>query len=88
MVTFGNASGKIPEVDIFKLTPNVVKLMRPSLFEFLKTEQDMKDLTAPLLDLIRQNKLHFKIHHVYDLKDAGQAHEDLEGNSLFIKVYV
>lgn len=40
MVSFGNASGKVDDVDIMKLVPNTIKLSRPSLFQIVKTRQD------------------------------------------------
>ena len=42
MASFGNASGKVADIDIMKLVPRAVKLVRPSLFEFLKSEDDFK----------------------------------------------
>ena len=40
MASFGNASGKVEDVDIMKLVPNAVRLMRPSLFTFIKNRDE------------------------------------------------
>jgi NADPH2:quinone reductase len=40
MVSFGNASGKVDDVNIMKLVPRCIRLMRPSLFEFVKSQED------------------------------------------------
>jgi NADPH:quinone reductase len=42
MVSFGNASGKVDDIDIMKLVPNCVRLSRPSLFKLIKTGADFK----------------------------------------------
>lgn len=34
IVSFGNASGAVPDVPLFKLTPKNVKLMRPTYVPF------------------------------------------------------
>ena len=40
MVSFGNASGKVDDIDIMKLVPNAIRLSRPSLFQLVKTNED------------------------------------------------
>ena len=42
MVSFGNASGKVDDVNIMKLVPNCIRLTRPSLFQLVKTGADFK----------------------------------------------
>ena len=42
MVSFGNASGKVDDIDIMKLVPNCIKLIRPSLFQLIKSGADFK----------------------------------------------
>ncbi|KAJ3147418.1 hypothetical protein HK101_002224 [Irineochytrium annulatum] len=79
LASFGNASGKVDDVDIMKLVPNAVKLMRPSLFQMMQTREDMELLLYPLPEMVQKKILNIHIHKVYDLKDAAQAHRDLEG---------
>ena len=40
MISFGNASGKVADIDIMKLVPRAIRLMRPSLFELMNTKED------------------------------------------------
>jgi NADPH2:quinone reductase len=40
MVSFGNASGKVPDVDISRLTKGNVYICRPTLFDYLENEND------------------------------------------------
>ncbi|KAI8834678.1 chaperonin 10-like protein [Chytridium lagenaria] len=86
LASFGNASGKVPDVDIMKLVPRAVKLMRPSLFELMKDEKDFEFLITPLLDLVKASKLNLHIHKIYDLKDTASAQRDLEGRGTLGKL--
>ncbi|KAI9357030.1 hypothetical protein DFJ73DRAFT_913326 [Zopfochytrium polystomum] len=81
MASFGNASGKVADVDIMKLVPRAVKLMRPSLFEFIKDKEDFDFLVQPLMKMMNEKKLNLHIHKIYDIKDSANAHVDLEGRS-------
>ncbi|KAJ3023497.1 UNVERIFIED_CONTAM: hypothetical protein HDU68_008596 [Siphonaria sp. JEL0065] len=78
LASFGNASGKVDDVDIMKLVPNAVRLMRPSLFTFIKDKADFDFLVNPLLDLYNASKITIHIHKIYDLSDIKSAHDDLE----------
>ncbi|KAI8807158.1 hypothetical protein BJ742DRAFT_897385 [Cladochytrium replicatum] len=78
MISFGNASGKVEPFDMFKLTPKAIRLMRPSLMTFYENKEEFDALAAPIFDLISRNKLTVHVHKLYDLKDAAQAHTDLE----------
>ncbi|KAJ3166781.1 hypothetical protein HK101_011876 [Irineochytrium annulatum] len=90
LASFGNASGKVDDVDIMKLVPNAVRLMRPSLFQLMQTKEDMElreylgvggalEVLYPLPEMVQKKVLNIHIHKIYDLKDAAQAHRDLEG---------
>ncbi|KAJ3118567.1 NADPH:quinone reductase [Phlyctochytrium bullatum] len=79
LASFGNASGKVADVDIMKLVPRAVRLMRPSLFELMKDKADFEFLVTPLLELVEKGELKLHIHKVYDIKDTAEAHRDLEG---------
>ncbi|KAJ3214123.1 hypothetical protein HDU67_002032 [Dinochytrium kinnereticum] len=81
MASFGNASGKVQDVDIMKLVPRAVRLMRPSLFELMKDQKDFDFLVTPLLEMVAKNQLKLHIHKVYNLKDTASAQKDLEGRT-------
>ncbi|KAJ3393343.1 hypothetical protein HDU84_002138 [Entophlyctis sp. JEL0112] len=78
LASFGNASGKVDDVDIMKLVPNAVRLMRPSLFAFIKNREDFDFLAKPLMQLYAEGKIAIQIHEIYDLEDIKRAHDDLE----------
>lgn len=41
-VSFGSASGPIDNLDIAKLTKNSIALMRPALFDYTRTQQELE----------------------------------------------
>ncbi|KAK3307121.1 uncharacterized protein B0T15DRAFT_165490 [Chaetomium strumarium] len=79
VVVFGNASGPVPPVDLFKLGAKNLKLMRPRVFGYIETQEELDSYTRELFDLLLAGKVKVKIHEVYPLKDVARAHSDLEG---------
>ncbi|KAI1318434.1 NADPH:quinone reductase [Mortierella claussenii] len=78
VISFGNASGAVPPVNIMRLTEKNVRLMRTTLSNYLTTREEFDALATELLDLVAQGKLDFAIHKVYPIQDVKQAHDDLE----------
>lgn len=79
LISFGNASGAIPPVDLFKLSPKNIKIMRPVGFNYLEAPEDRQAYTKELFDMIINGKVNINVHKVYPLRDVAQAHQDLEG---------
>ncbi|RKO85876.1 quinone oxidoreductase Qor1, partial [Blyttiomyces helicus] len=79
LLSFGNASGKVADVDIMKIVPRAIRLMRPSLYEFLKSKEDYELLIGQTLALYANKKFTLAISPAYPLADAAQAHADIEG---------
>lgn len=71
-------SGAVPPVNILQLGPKNVKLMRPIVNGYVSERADLEKYTAELFDLVISKKVEVKIHNIYSLKDAAQAHIDLE----------
>ncbi|KAJ3359692.1 hypothetical protein HDU91_004839 [Kappamyces sp. JEL0680] len=86
MVSFGNASGKVADIDIMSLVPNCIRLTRPSLFQLIKTRDDFLPLATELLELLHDNKLRFHVSKVYALADSPAAHTDLETQKTMGKI--
>ncbi|RFU77330.1 nadph2:quinone reductase [Trichoderma arundinaceum] len=78
LISFGNASGAVPPVNILQLGAKNVKLMRPVVNGYVSTRPDLERYTSELFDLVISKKVEVKIHNIYPLKDAAQAHIDLE----------
>ena len=53
--------------------------MRSTLMGYIVTRQELEFYANGVLDLIKAGTLKIKIHKVYPLSEAKQAHIDLEG---------
>ena len=80
MVSFGNASGAVPEFAPLILSQKgSLFLTRPSLAAYSSTREELEWRAGDVLKWIAEGKLKLHIHKTYKLSDAGQAHGDLEG---------
>ncbi|KIX08382.1 uncharacterized protein Z518_03038 [Rhinocladiella mackenziei CBS 650.93] len=79
VVYFGNASGAIPPFNIARLTAKNVSIMRSTLMQYIVTREELEVYANGVLDMIKDGNLKIKIHKVYPLRDAVEAHKDLEG---------
>jgi NADPH2:quinone reductase len=78
LLSFGNASGKVDDVDIMKLVPNAIRLMRPSLMQFIQNQEDWENLVGPLMKMVGEGKLKVGSTISYPMERIGEAHADLE----------
>ena len=53
--------------------------MRASLMGYVVTREELEFYANGVLDMLKDGKLKIKVHKVYDLSEAKQAHMDLEG---------
>ncbi|KAI0176344.1 NAD(P)-binding protein [Hypoxylon sp. FL1284] len=79
MVSFGNASGFVPPVTIARLSEKNVRLLRPTLFNYIATRDELETYSAELFQYILRDGLDSRIHDVYPLSEVARAHTDLEG---------
>ncbi|GLI62321.1 hypothetical protein VaNZ11_004894 [Volvox africanus] len=79
MISFGNASGKVPDFDILRLSRNNVRLMRTALWDFISTPEEFESLSSRTLAAVTGGTLKLLITGRYSLADALVAHQDLEG---------
>ncbi|KAF2265764.1 NAD(P)-binding protein [Lojkania enalia] len=79
MVSFGNASGPVTGFALGRLAANNVKLVRPTLFNYIYTREEFQQYAAELWNFIEKDKLNVQIHDVYALHDIVRATEDIEG---------
>ncbi|KAJ1971715.1 hypothetical protein H4R35_005099 [Dimargaris xerosporica] len=77
LVEFGCCSGKMPPIDIGCLSRDNVKLVRPTLFNYIPNQSQFERLADQLFGLIACSQLVPKIHKVYPICAVGQAHYDL-----------
>jgi len=78
MVSFGNASGKVPPVD-FAVMKGSLFITRPSLMAYTSTREDLELTANDLVKMVASTKLVIPVERTYKLADVQQAHRDLEG---------
>jgi NADPH2:quinone reductase len=80
LVLFGAASGPVPPVDPQRLNAaGSVYLTRPSRLHFIRTRDEFTWRTNQLFEAIPTGTVKINVSAKYQLKDAAQAHRDLEG---------
>ncbi|KAH7068864.1 hypothetical protein BKA63DRAFT_494320 [Paraphoma chrysanthemicola] len=79
MVSFGNASGPVTGFALARLSPKNVKLVRPTLFNYIATREELQEAASELWKFIEKDGLKVKIHDVYPLSDVVRATQDIEG---------
>ncbi len=78
-VTFGNASGPIAAFDAGILAAKgSLYVTRPSLMAYVASRADLVETANDLFDVVKKGVVKIAINHTYPLKDAAQAHRDLE----------
>jgi NADPH2:quinone reductase len=55
-----------------------IRLMRPSLFQFITNDEDWAGLVGPLIKMVEEGKLKVNIHRVYPMESIAEAHMDIE----------
>ena len=90
MVTYGNASGPVPPVDVSILGgKGSLKLTRPTVMTYAHNRALLEPMSADLFDKVIKGKIKIEINQRYQLQDAAQAHRDLEdrkttGSTIFL----
>jgi NADPH2:quinone reductase len=80
MVSFGNASGAVPPVNLGILsTKGSLYVTRPTLATHIAMRADLVERSKSLFDMVTSGKLKIETTGRYKLADAAQAHRDLEG---------
>ena len=80
MVSFGNASGPVPPVNLGILsTKGSLYVTRPTLATYIASRADLEETARSLFDVVSSGKVKIETTKRYKLADAAQAHRDLEG---------
>jgi NADPH2:quinone reductase len=80
LVLFGGASGAVPPFDLIQLSQKgSLFITRPTLAHYTVTREELEWRANDVLQMIARGELKLRIHKVYPLEDAQQAHRDLEG---------
>ncbi len=79
MVSFGNASGPVPPVDISVLgAKGSLKLTRPTIMTYVTQRDLLEPMAAELFDIVRSGKVKIEVRQRYPLAEVAQAHRELE----------
>jgi NADPH2:quinone reductase len=80
LVLFGGSSGAVPPFDLIKLSQKgSLFITRPTLAHYTATREELEWRANDVLQSIARGELGLRIHKVYPLAEAEQAHRDLEG---------
>jgi len=80
LVLFGGSSGAVPPFDLIKLSQKgSLYITRPTLGHYTVTREELEWRAGDVLGMIGRGELKLRIHKVYPLAEAAQAHRDLEG---------
>jgi NADPH2:quinone reductase len=79
-VSYGNASGPLEPFSLLLLSQKgSLYATRPTLNTYTAKREDLLKTAQDLFDVVIKGAVKIPINHVYALKDAQQAHRDLEG---------
>ena len=90
MVSFGSASGPVPDFGLNELASRgSLFITRPSILTYTAKRADLEQMAAQLFGMIESGKLKVDIRQRYQLSEVVQAHRDLEtrkttGSSILI----
>lgn len=79
MVSFGNASGPVPPLDLLQLSAKgSLYVTRPTLNTYTASDADLQETAQDLVDVVASGKVKIPVNQRYALADVVQAHRDLE----------
>jgi NADPH2:quinone reductase len=79
MVSFGNASGAVPPVNLGILsTKGSLYVTRPTLNTYAASRADLVKRSSDLFNVVKSGKVKIETTARYKLEDAANAHRDLE----------
>jgi len=79
MASFGNASGAVPPVNIGVLAQKgSLFLTRPTLVNYTSSREDLLTAARELFAVVKKGAVKITINQRYPLREAAQAHRDLE----------
>jgi len=79
MISFGNASGKVPPFDISQLAAKgSLKVTRPTIFSHIAKRDTCQQMTDQLFKKVSQSSVNLLIGQEFPLSDIAKAHDMLE----------
>ena len=82
MVSFGNASGPPPSLEVGSLGPRgSLFVTRPTLFDYTGTRTELDQGCGELFDVVCSGAVQIEVGQSYGLSQAHHAHADLEAGT-------
>tara|TARA_B100000029_G_scaffold141691_2_gene136896 strand:+ start:927 stop:1910 length:984 start_codon:yes stop_codon:yes gene_type:complete len=79
LVSFGQSSGMVPEVDLHKtFNPKSLYYTRPTLMHYNSTREELINSSNILFKKIKKGEINHKIYKIYKLEEAKKAHIELQ----------
>ena len=79
LVSFGNASGPVPAFEPAILAQKgSLFFTRPTLMTYTAKREDLVRSAEELIEVVESGAVKIEVNQTYALKDAAQAHRDLE----------
>ncbi len=79
MVSYGNASGPVPALNLGILSQKgSLFITRPTLMTYVAQREDLVHAARELFAVVKKGAVKITVNQTYALKDAAQAHRDLE----------
>ena len=83
MVSFGNSSGPVKNVDVKKhISPKSLFFTRPTLGHYFPNKELLREAAEILFEKIKYGKVKIKIFKKYKLDEIVEAHKDLEARKI------
>ena len=83
MVSFGNSSGPLSNIDVRKIIqPKGLYFTRPVMGQYLGTKNEIREGAEKLFEKVTLGKVKVEIFKKYKLEDVVQAHKDLESRKI------
>ena len=83
MVSFGNSSGPVANIDVKKMIqPKGLYFTRPVMGQYLGTKDEIREGADKLFEKIKLGQVKVEIFKKYKLEDVVQAHKDLEARKI------
>jgi NADPH2:quinone reductase len=77
-ISFGNASGPVPPLQVLRLTPKSAFCTRPKLTDYVATKEELSKRCQDVFVWIREGKIQVTVDKIFDIDQAAQGHMYLE----------
>ena len=81
MITFGNASGPVPPLNLLRLSAGGITVARPSLGPYVERREDLEEASGELFGHLLAGRIRLTIGQRFPLSDAAGAHRALESRN-------